>query len=289
MNTLIIDFLNSYTVNPNPQYAVMLKGKWGCGKTYFVKQWKKMFDDGENTETEITLKPIYISTYGMKSVAEIRTAIDKELNPFFYSKTGKIIKGALKIAGRIALKTDFDANGDAKNDGSFSATLDSLSLLQTEDDNIKGVKFLIFDDIERSQIDMKELLGFINYFVEHCDCHVVVIGDENHLEEDSKKVLEEFKEKTIGREFEIRPDIENAIDCFLSEVPKSNYLNDMRDFIIRCFNYTEYDNLRVLRQSLYDFKEQLNGLPAEFAEMINKENIFIKNCATRSRTSNCSA
>lgn len=277
MNTLIIDFLNSYTVNPNPQYAVMLKGKWGCGKTYFVKQWKKMFDDGENTETEITLKPIYISTYGMKSVAEIRTAIDKELNPFFYSKTGKIIKGALKIAGRIALKTDFDANGDAKNDGSFSATLDSLSLLQTEDDNIKGVKFLIFDDIERSQIDMKELLGFINYFVEHCDCHVVVIGDENHLEEDSKKVLEEFKEKTIGREFEIRPDIENAIDCFLSEVPKSNYLNDMRDFIIRCFNYTEYDNLRVLRQSLYDFKEQLNGLPAEFAEMINKENIFIKN------------
>lgn len=32
MNTLILDFLNSYADNTNPQYAVMLKGKWGCGK-----------------------------------------------------------------------------------------------------------------------------------------------------------------------------------------------------------------------------------------------------------------
>lgn len=34
MNTLILDFLNSYADNTNPQYAVMLKGKWGCGKTH---------------------------------------------------------------------------------------------------------------------------------------------------------------------------------------------------------------------------------------------------------------
>lgn len=122
MNNLILDFLNSYTANPDPQYAVMLKGKWGCGKTYFIKQWKKRFDNEENAETEITLKPIYVSTYGMKSIAEIKTAIDKELNPFFYSKTGKIIRGALKIAGKIVFKTDFDVNGDAKNDGTFSAT-----------------------------------------------------------------------------------------------------------------------------------------------------------------------
>ena len=42
---------------------------------------------------------------------------------------------------------------------------------------------------------MKELLGFINYFVEHCNCHVVIIGDENHLEKLPKAVLGEFKEK----------------------------------------------------------------------------------------------
>ena len=44
MNTLILDFLNSYADNTNPQYAVMLKGKWGCGKTHLIKEWKKRFD-----------------------------------------------------------------------------------------------------------------------------------------------------------------------------------------------------------------------------------------------------
>lgn len=84
---------------------------------------------------------------------------------------------------------------------------------------------------------MKELLGFINYFVEHCNCHVVVIGDENHLEKLPKAVLDEFKEKTIGKEFEIQPDIEEAIEYFLGEVPVSDYLKEMRDFIIACLVY----------------------------------------------------
>ena len=274
MNTLILDFLNSYADNTNPQYAVMLKGKWGCGKTHLIKQWKKRFDETADTDEEITLKPIYISTYGMDSVNDIKTTIDRELNPFFYSKTGRFIKGILKLAGKVVFKTSMDLNDNSKEDGSFSATLDSLSLLQVEDDSIKGVKFLIFDDIERCLIEMKELLGFINYFVEHCNCHVVVIGDENHLEELPKAVLGEFKEKTIGKEFEIQPDIEEAIEYFLDEVPVSDYLKEMRDFIIACFMCTKSDNLRILRQCLYDFKSHLNKLPSE---LIEKDNIFLKN------------
>lgn len=44
MNKLILQFLNDYIQNTDPQYAVMLKGKWGCGKTYFIKQWLKTFE-----------------------------------------------------------------------------------------------------------------------------------------------------------------------------------------------------------------------------------------------------
>ena len=98
MNTLILDFLNSYADNTNPQYAVMLKGKWGCGKTHLIKEWKKRFDGTADTDGEITLKPIYISTYGMDSVNDIKTAIDRELNPFFYSKTGRFHKGSFEIS-----------------------------------------------------------------------------------------------------------------------------------------------------------------------------------------------
>ena len=75
MNTLILDFLNSYADNTNPQYAVMLKGKWGCGKTHLIKEWKKRFDGTADTDGEITLKPIYISTYGMDEARQGGTTV----------------------------------------------------------------------------------------------------------------------------------------------------------------------------------------------------------------------
>lgn len=34
MNENIVNFLNGYMMNPEPQYAVFLKGKWGCGKRF---------------------------------------------------------------------------------------------------------------------------------------------------------------------------------------------------------------------------------------------------------------
>ena len=36
-NKEIIDILNDYLKIKKPGYAVLLKGPWGCGKTYFVK------------------------------------------------------------------------------------------------------------------------------------------------------------------------------------------------------------------------------------------------------------
>lgn len=64
MNNQIFDFLNEYAKLPSPQYAVLLRGKWGCGKTYFVKNWLAEFDKPNKlpaNENCIELKPIYVS------------------------------------------------------------------------------------------------------------------------------------------------------------------------------------------------------------------------------------
>ena len=273
MNKLILQFLSDYIANPDPQYAVMLKGKWGCGKTHFIKQWLKTFDPQEQHDEIITLEPIYISVYGMTTIADIKLALDREINPFFYSSTGKFIKNAAKLFGKIAFKTSFDLDDNGKDETSFSASLDSFALFKSDNENITGIKLLVFDDIERCQIDKKQLLGFINGFVEHCGCHVVVIGDEEHIEGDGKKAFDEFKEKTIGREFEIQPDIEGAIDYFLSEIPVCDYLQSQRDYIIQCFKSSCYNNLRVLRQCLYDFKSQLFQVEVPY----DNDNIFLHN------------
>ena len=87
----------------------------------------------------------------------------------------------IKAASKIALKYDID--GDGKDEGSVTCDLDSILLLKEENSEIKGNKILIFDDLERCDVKLETLLGYINYFSEHCKCKVIIIGDENKISE----------------------------------------------------------------------------------------------------------
>lgn len=257
--------------NPDPQYAVMLKGEWGCGKSFFVNKWIKEYKPaGKNN----SLKPIYVSLYGLKDTSQITESIDRVLHPLLYSKGAKLTKRLLKIVGKVVLKTSFDVNKSGSEDISLDATLDSLSILLSKDINILGNKLIIFDDLERCLIDMKLLLGYINSFVEHGACHVILVGDETRVVSRWKKTLIEFKEKTVGREFKIMPDVAGAISCFLNgNIHSDKWLQNQKSLITDIFQATECNNLRILRQCLYDF----NGLYAEVGDSIGKnDDLFMQ-------------
>ena len=258
-NSHIIASLNSYIKNPDPRYALMLKGKWGCGKTFLVNRWiDETFKNPENKD-DVVLEPIRVSLYGMTETDQITKAIDRQLHPFLYSKAAKIGAGILKIAGKVVFRTDFDFNNDGNKDATLSTSLDSLSFLASQDKDIKpnSLKLMVFDDLERSHIPMKQLLGYINYFVEICGCHVVIVGDETKVtNKEDKETLDEFKEKTVGKEFEVKPNIDAAIKSFVDELPICEWLSGQCTLIKNVFVASKCDNLRILRQCLYDFKIQ---------------------------------
>ena len=275
MNENIAKFLDDYMRNPDPQYAVMLTGRWGCGKTFFVNQWLKTLEvSDEDREEVIYLKPIYVSVYGLSSLAEVKTEIDRKVNPFYYSKTAKMLKTAAKFASKIVFKTDLtvDENRDIK--ASASGSLDIMSLFESDSEEVKGTRFIVFDDIERTFIPMNILLGFINFFVERCKFHVLIIGDESKLKGDNLKIYSDFKEKTVGRQFEIVPDVDAALDSYIKDYWPDKFIRKEREYIIRCFRATTYNNLRLLRQCLYDFNEVLR----EFPEKKIRENEVIFHC-----------
>ena len=267
MNNKIAQYLFIYANNPDPRYAVMLKGKWGCGKSFFIQNWIEQYKKKINGGDAV-LEPIYVSLYGLSTTSQITSAIDRVLHPFLYSKGVEITKKILKIAGRIAFKANFDWNNDGSEEVSMDATLDSLSLLTSkEKDAVIGPKLIVFDDLERCLIDMKLLLGYINNFVEHGACHVIIVGDETHINNDTIDKLLEFKEKTVGREFEIMPDINSAIEHFITnDVPITEWFNKKETFIRDCFQATGCDNLRLLRQCLYDFSVLYNEIDGNLIE-----------------------
>ncbi len=239
-------------MNPDPQYAVLLKGKWGCGKTHFINHWIDAYKG--NPTTEQVLEPIYVSLYGLSDTKQITTALNRVICPILYGKAAKAGKVLAKIASAMVLKHEVDLNYDGISDLSINIGIDSLSKFKSNDSLANSKKLLIFDDLERCDIPMKKMLGYLNFFVEQCNCHLIVIGDEDKIAEgENKKIFGEFKEKTIGREFEIATDIHSALDTFVNQTPKNDFVVGHQEQIEKFFAMTECDNLRILRQALWDF------------------------------------
>lgn len=252
MNENIVNFLNGYMMNPDPQYAVLLKGKWGCGKTHFINHWIDAYKG--NPTTEQVLESIYVSLYGLSDTKQITTAINRVICPILYGKAAKAGKVLAKIASAMVLKHEVDLNYDGISDFSINIGIDSLSKFKSNDSLVNSKKLLIFDDLERCDVPMKKLLGYLNFFVEQCNCHLIVIGDDDKIAEgENKKIFGEFKEKTISREFEIATDIHSALDTFVNQTPKNDFVVGHQEQIEKFFAMTECDNLRILRQALWDF------------------------------------
>jgi hypothetical protein len=252
-------FINTYLENPDPRYAILINGEWGCGKTYFVREFLETYSQRDDIAPKRKLKPICITLFGKDNIEQVNQSILQALHPILYSKGAEVIKSLAKFAGKIALRTDFDTNKDGKNDVSITSSIDALSVFSKGNGLLDDCRFIIFDDFERCLIDVKTILGYINYFIEQCNCYAIIVGDESKVND--IEALNEFKEKTIGREFYLQPDTVNAVKTFLSEKEETHeWLRTQLNLVVKVFNATKSKNLRVLRQCIYDFNNALRGV-----------------------------
>lgn len=269
MNEDIIRFLNRYKDDPDPQYAVLLDGKWGCGKTFFIKSWLDTFQ----TENEDELTPMYVSLFGVQTIKQINDTINGLLFPFMNSKVYKIGKTFTKMVASAALRFNVDYDGDKKSDGTVDFKLDPLmDLLNDKKKELKGRRILIFDDLERANIGVKELYGYINRFVEHNRFKVIVVCNSTEITD--IETFNRFREKVIGRTFEIHSDIDAAINSFANEIPVSYFVQRHILAIKEAFKLTGYSNLRVLRQSIRDFNQIFQGIHIDNGNPYQNKELF---------------
>ena len=248
MNEYIEKYLDYYLSLSGPGYAVLLKGPWGAGKTWFIKKYIKTREENND------YKFIYVSLYGVSTISEIEDLFFQQLHPILSSKgmeiAGKILKGVLKAAIKI------DLDGDNKNDATITSQIPEIDFPRYL--KYTGDCILIFDDLERCKIEIDAVLGYINYFVEHQGIKVVIIANEDAIinSEDGKKYTD-IKEKLIGKTFQVVADIDSAIDEFISYIDDKetkDFLKKNKDKIKQIYKLSEYENLRNLKQSLWEFQ-----------------------------------
>ena len=262
INSHIEEYLDYYcNLSHAPGFAVLLKGEWGCGKTWFIEKYRDKLKAKKQ-------KCLYVSLNGITSFTEIGEAFLQQLNPFWASKEMAIVR---KVSGGIfktLLKGTFpiDLNNDGKKDGTWSFSIPDINV--PEYLKITNETILIFDDLERCKIDISNLLGYINNFVEHDDLKVVIVANEDELfkkdSSDNNTSYKVIKEKLIGKTFGVSLDFEGALESFIAIVNNSDasqFLSDNIELIETLYQKANYENLRCLRQIILDFDRIYEALP----------------------------
>lgn len=287
----ILDYIRSdYT-----DYAIMLNGEWGSGKTYFWNhKIKPKIESMQLNGKRYTA--IYMSLYGISNLEEISKKIfiettqlmDKNLKKYMDASGVSTIPEYAKTGLDMANFFGVTQNGDRIDYGEFFSTDD---------------KVLCFDDLERANVDVIDILGYINNFVEHDHIKTIIICNEKELSTklknsnlemktfiatylldkenklniktdkpmverirdtieyvfDKANDYERIKEKLIGETFEYAPEFNYIINGLLMRYEKYpdliRFLRENTGLIISTFNKSGTRNLRILKHSLTNFKK----------------------------------
>lgn len=198
-------YIENYLKNDKTKSAIMLTARWGMGKSYYIQN--SLIPYLEQTADK---KCVVVSLYGLNDIKEISKAIYFETRAKLSGvknekvQAGKIvgktiIKGALSVAG-IELSL---------NEADLEKLYSSIDLTN---------QLIILEDLERSSISIKQVLGFVNNLVEQDGAKVLLVANEkeiknfkqieikdNNSEEKTKSIYTEetkeyltIKEKTVS-------------------------------------------------------------------------------------------
>lgn len=262
----IIDYLNQKT-----NYAVIISGRYGIGKTYYlenilfpeIKKIKK-----ETDEKEEKYKTIRISLFGLASIDELEKLIFLETYPLLKNKGVQIFGGILKGAAKYA-KIDLDK------------ILEDSGLTPGEINNYENF-VICFDDIDRKSptLELSEFYGFINNLVENKSAKIILIANEDILRKEvNRDQIDNYsvlREKVIGITFPFTSDIEdiinNLIENYKGNTDYYDFLNTHSSYIVSMVKAKD-DNLRNVIFFLEHYKNIFKQSNIVISENENLEKI----------------
>lgn len=247
LNSYILHYLTKDKTNS----AIMLTGDWGTGKSYYIQHSLKPFlEKDENGKHSCVI----VSLYGLKDTAEISKGIYLGTRLKILNTVSESAATA-KFAGRTIVK------GLA---GFFGVDLsqDEKSLLELYESVDLTGKLIVLEDLERSGIDILEVLGYVNNLVEQDGVKVLLVANEEEIIkfEFGNRIIGQREKKEIEKEKSLR-------EAF--ELPTEN-----TDRFIQCQSSEDY--LRAKEKTISDtiqFEEDWQTTIQEIIQMFDNETL----------------
>lgn len=249
-NHHIESYLKFYLNEKPKDYAVMITGEWGSGKTYFIDHIAQQFEDNE----EKKFKFLKVSLYGVSSIEEIEVQLFHQIYKWTDSKAFKLIS---KFATPVLNKyTGIDLGDTSLKD----------ILKESLPDDCEAA--FIFDDLERSNLTINQSFGFISKILDKGNSKVIIIANETKISSSGENADFEsyklIKEKLVGRTFELKSEPEIALEHFLSIIKDESSFETIakhKESILATYKESTYQNLRTLKQSIIELPRLLSLMP----------------------------
>lgn len=182
-NTELTKFIGHYIEHDKTRSAIMLTAPWGAGKSYYIQN-----------ELICSLKEhacIVVSLYGLNNLFDVSKAIYLEYRMKFLNKKSETTTVGI-LAAKTVLKgvTSFFGIDLSKSERDMQKLYKSIDL---------SGKLIIIEDLERSGIDILEILGYVNNLVEQDGVKVLLVANEDELIQ-YEPISEETQEKQEAAE-----------------------------------------------------------------------------------------
>lgn len=177
--------IEEYLRDSRAEYAVMIDGDWGSGKTYFLTHSLTDIIEKVDEENDEQRRYAYVSLYGVKSTSEV----SKEI---MFQYLGSKKSNKFKVASNI-----------------LTASLGAFNIDFTKVEEILQMNInnwiICFDDLERCCFSINEMLGYINQLVEHNKCKVIILANEKEIGKITLNSNLESKYQVVlsGRKYEL--------------------------------------------------------------------------------------
>ena len=179
-------YIENYLKNDKTKSAIMLTAPWGMGKSYYIQN--SLIPHLEQSNDK---ECVVVSLYGLNDIKEISKAIYLEVRAkIACKKSEKIAAG--KIVGKTILKGALGIVG-------IDLSLDEADLEKLYSSIDLTNKLIILEDLERSGITIKQVLGYVNNLVEQDGAKVMLVANENEIKISEKIVTQDKNGKDTSK------------------------------------------------------------------------------------------
>ena len=235
MNGNIKENLDRYINLNAPEFAIALSSKWGGGKTHLLKKYIQ-----EQTKKNKNVRFVKVSLLGVNDTSQMhRQVITNLIRHNRKSLTTRITEVVLSFFGK-----------------KYNISIEDIPIDFVVNSIKKEVVF-VFDDLGSNQSIEPTMLEYIGAFVQRYNYKVILLIDTDKLSADESRMLEDFKERVVGNDLDLKLELDNTLDDFINSLESKNTKDILKNnFMTIRHIYKEYGthNLRYIKKNILDFE-----------------------------------